>query len=53
MALPYHLYAITTQVPNMPLSLSFATAFVLIALIFIINLASIILRAHFRKKKVW
>jgi phosphate transport system permease protein len=53
MALPYHLYAITTQVPNMPLSLSFATAFVLIALVFILNLASIILRAHYRKKKVW
>jgi len=53
MALPYHLYAISTQVPNMPLKLSFATAFVLIALVFILNLASIILRAHFRKKKTW
>jgi phosphate transport system permease protein len=53
MALPYHLYVISTQVPNMPLELSFATAFVLIALVFLMNLVSIILRAHFRKKKQW
>jgi phosphate transport system permease protein len=53
MALPYHLYVIATQVPNLPMKLSFATAFVLIALVFLMNLVSIILRAHFRKKKQW
>lgn len=53
MALPYHLFVISTQVPNMPLSLSFATAFVLIALVFIMNLVSIVLRAHYRRKKQW
>jgi phosphate transport system permease protein len=53
MALPYHLYVIATQVPNMPLKLSFATGFVLIALVFLMNLVSVILRAHFRKKKLW
>jgi phosphate transport system permease protein len=53
MALPYHLYVISTQVPNMPLSISFATGFVLIALVFLMNLVSIVLRAHFRKKKQW
>jgi len=53
MALPYHLYVISTQVPNLPAKLSFATAFVLIALVFLMNLVSIILRAHFRKKKQW
>lgn len=53
MALPYHLYVISTQVPNMPLKLSFATGFVLIALVFLMNLVSIILRAHYRKKKQW
>jgi phosphate transport system permease protein len=53
MALPYHLYSITTQVPNMPLGLSFATAFVLIALVFLLNLASIIIRSRFGKRKVW
>jgi phosphate transport system permease protein len=53
MALPYHLYVISTQVPNMPMKLSFATCFVLIALVFLMNLVSIILRAQFRKKKLW
>jgi phosphate transport system permease protein len=53
MALPYHLYVISTQVPNIPVALSFATCFVLIALVFLMNLVSIILRAHFRKKKLW
>jgi len=53
MALPYHLYVIATQVPNIPVALSFATCFVLIALVFLMNLVSIVLRAHFRKKKLW
>ena len=53
MALPYHLYSITTQVPNMPLAISFATASVLILLVFILNVISIVLRWHFGKKKVW
>jgi phosphate transport system permease protein len=53
MALPYHLYVISTQVPNMPMKLSFATGLVLIALVFLMNLVSITLRAHYRKKKLW
>jgi phosphate transport system permease protein len=53
MALPYHLYVIATQVPNIPLSLSFATALVLIALVFLMNLVSILLRAHYRKRRLW
>ena len=53
MTLPYHLYVISTQVPNMPARLSFATGLVLIGLVFLMNLVSIILRAHYRKKKQW
>ncbi len=53
MALPYHLYVISTQVPNIPIKISFATALVLVALVFLMNLISIILRAHFRKKRLW
>jgi phosphate transport system permease protein len=53
MALPYHLYVISTQVPNMPAKISFATGLVLIARVFLMNLVSIILRAHYRKKKQW
>ena len=53
MALPYHLYVISTQVPNMPMKISFATGFVLIVLVFLMNLVNIVLRTHFRKKKQW
>lgn len=53
MALPYHLYVIATQVPGMPDSLIFATALVLIGLVFIMNVVSIVLRAHYRKKRQW
>lgn len=53
MALPYHLYVISTQVPNIPVEISFATALVLVGLVFLMNLVSIILRAHFRKKRLW
>jgi phosphate transport system permease protein len=53
MALPYHLYVISTQVPNIPLEISFATALVLVALVFLMNLVSIVLRAHYRKKRLW
>jgi phosphate transport system permease protein len=53
MALPYHLYVISTQVPNMPTKLSFATGLVLIGLVCLMNAVSIILRAHYRKKKTW
>ncbi len=50
MALPYHLYVLATQVPNMPSKIIFGTALVLIALVFLMNLISIILRAHYRKR---
>ena len=53
MALPYHLYVISTQVPNIPIETSFATALVLVGLVFLMNLVSIVLRAHFRKKRLW
>jgi len=53
MALPYHLYVIATQVPNMPAKISFGSGLVLIALVFLMNLISVILRSHYRKKKQW
>jgi len=53
MTLPYHLYVISTQVPNMPLKVSFATALVLVILVFLMNLISIVLRIYFRRKKLW
>jgi len=53
MALPYHLYVISTQVPGIPLKLRYGTALVLLALVLSINLIAIILRYQFRKRKKW
>ena len=53
MALPYHLYVISTQVPNVDEKIRYGTAFVLLALVLIMNLVAIIIRYRFRKKKKW
>ena len=53
MALPYHLYVISTQVPNVDEKIRYGTAFVLLALVLIMNLVAIIIRNKFRKRKKW
>ncbi len=53
MALPYHLYVISTQVPNVDEKVRYGTAFVLLALVLFMNLVAIIIRYKFRKKKKW
>lgn len=53
MALPYHLYVITTQVPGMPLAIQYATAFVLLLLVLSMNLTATLLRRHYRKRRQW
>lgn len=53
MALPYHLYVISTQVPNIKLEVRYGTALVLLMIVLTMNFVAIILRAHFRKKKKW
>lgn len=53
MALPYHLYVTATQVPGIPQNIPFATALVLISLVFLMNVISFVLRAHYRKKRQW
>jgi phosphate transport system permease protein len=53
MALPYHLYVISTQVPGIREEFRFGTALVLLLLVLLLNLAAIILRYRFRKKKKW
>jgi phosphate transport system permease protein len=53
MALPYHLYVISTQVPGIHEEVRFGTALVLLLLVLLLNLAAIILRYQFRKKKKW
>jgi len=51
MALPYHLYVITTQIPGIPEGFRFGTAFVLIGLVLVMNVAAAIIRARFEKRK--
>ncbi len=53
MALPYHLYVISTQVPNVDEKIRYGTALVLLFLVLFMNLVAIIIRYKFRKKKKW
>ena len=53
MALPYHLYVISTQVPNIKLEIRYGTALVLLMIVLSLNLIAIIVRAHFRKMRKW
>jgi len=53
MALPYHLYVISTQVPNVDEKIRYGTVLVLLALVLFMNLVAIIIRYRFRKKKKW
>lgn len=53
MALSMHLYVISTQVPDVKESLPYATAVVLLAVVLMVNAASIALRAWLRSRKKW
>lgn len=53
MALPYHLYVISTQVPNVDEKIRYGTALVLLFLVLFMNLIAIIIRYKFRKQKKW
>jgi phosphate transport system permease protein len=53
MALPYHLYVISTQVPNVKPGIQYGTALVLVSLVFLMNLLAIVIRSWFRARKQW
>ena len=50
MALPYHLFVISTQVPNMPLSNMYGTLLVLVVITIGFNLIGAFLRNRFKNK---
>lgn len=53
MALPYHLYVISTQVPGMPIGIQYGTALVLLTLVLSMNLIATIIRRYFRRSRKW
>jgi phosphate transport system permease protein len=53
LALPYHLYVISTQVPGMPLEIQYGTALVLLALVLSMNVIATIIRSYFRRRRQW
>jgi phosphate transport system permease protein len=53
MALPYHLFVISTQVPGMPPQLQFGTALVLLVFVLSMNLIATIIRSYYRRKRQW
>lgn len=53
MALPYHLYVIATQVPNVPERAQWGTAAVLVLLVVGVNAAAAAARARLRRRRAW
>jgi phosphate transport system permease protein len=53
MALPYHLYVISTQVPGMPPEIQYGTALVLLVLVLSLNLVASMIRGYYRRRRQW
>ena len=53
MALPYHLFVISTQVPGMPIQIQYGTVLVLLAFALGMNLLATVIRSRARAKRQW
>lgn len=53
MALPYHLYVISTQVPGMPLDIQYGTALVLLLFTLSLTFISTMIRSYMRRRREW
>lgn len=53
MALPYHLFVISTQVPEMPIQIQYGTALVLLVFVLGMNLIATVIRSRARAKRQW
>ncbi len=53
MALPYHLFVISTQVPGMPIKIQYGTAVVLLTFVLGMNLFATVIRSRARAKRQW
>jgi phosphate transport system permease protein len=53
MALPYHLFVISTQVPGMPIKIQYGTALVLIFFVLSMNIIAAAIRSRARARRQW
>ncbi len=53
MALPYHLFVISTQIPSMPIKIQYGTALVLLTFVLGMNLTATIIRSRARALRQW
>lgn len=53
MALPYHIFVISTQVPGMPVSIQYGTVLVLLVFVLGMNMIATIIRNRARAKRPW
>ena len=53
MALPYHLFVISTQIPGMPIRLQYGTAVVLLTFVLSMNIIATIIRSYTRARRQW
>ncbi len=53
MALPYHLFVISTQVPEMPVQIQYGTALVLIFFVLTMNVIATVIRSRARARRQW
>ena len=53
MALPYHLFVISTQVPEMPIQIQYGTALVLLVFVLSMNIFATVIRSRARARRQW
>ena len=53
MALPYHLFVISTQVPGMPIQIQYGTVLVLLAFVLSMNIVASVIRSRSRARRQW
>jgi phosphate transport system permease protein len=53
MALPYHLFVISTQVPGMPIQIQYGTVLVLLTFVLGMNLIATVIRSRARARRQW
>jgi phosphate transport system permease protein len=53
MALPYHLFVISTQVPGMPIQIQYGTVLVLLVFVLGMNLIATVIRSRARARRQW